>query len=410
MSEESSIGPESLEQVASLLTWLNDRVSELESLQYHDNQFKKRKYSHCTDHSLGTRNEISSDQSWTDPHNNPHVAQIYLNRPHEEFDLDPPFHRILHDEAPERTYFRRNHVIKTVVHWGQRKLLLSEIEFLTLVGPENLQRAVVVYAGAAPGTHVKILSDMFPMVNFILVDPAPFTVKPTSKIQIIQDLCTDDLCRELAEKHDNILLISDVRSTDPFTDDEAKMERQIREDMQLQQHWHILLKSRRSILKFRLPWSDGTTLYLDGDIYLPVWGPQTTTESRLITSAENPLAMKIYDNRKYENQMFYFNTRTRISLYHHNVRGEGLDHCYDCRAEIQILHDFITNFGNYISELDVPRRIANVSRQISRDISLNRTLKDPTPDKAERRERIKKNQWKDGRPAYEVARERHRRV
>lgn len=68
-----------------------------------------------------------------------------------------------------------------------------------------------------------------------------------------------------------------------------------------------------------------------GDIYLPIWGPITTTESRLIvTSCEE----KEYDNTKYEEQMFYFNTVTRVARYPHNVTGEGFDHCYDCRAEV----------------------------------------------------------------------------
>ncbi len=55
---------------------------------------------------------------------------------------------------------------KTVVHWGQRKLLMHEIEFLTKhLGTE--QRAVLVYAGAAPGTHISLLSDLFPSVVFV---------------------------------------------------------------------------------------------------------------------------------------------------------------------------------------------------------------------------------------------------
>jgi len=37
-----------------------------------------------------------------------------------------------------------------------------------------------------------------------------------------------------------------------------------------------------SLLKFRLPWADGVTEYLAGAVALPVWGPPTTTESRLI--------------------------------------------------------------------------------------------------------------------------------
>ena len=57
-------------------------------------------------------------------------------------------------------------------HWGQRKLLFSEIEFLTLYG--HLAKTVV-YAGAAPGTHINYLSkELFPEHKWVLVDPAPF--------------------------------------------------------------------------------------------------------------------------------------------------------------------------------------------------------------------------------------------
>ena len=40
------------------------------------------------------------------------------------------------------------------------------------------------------------------------------------------------------------------------------------------------------MLKFRLPYTPplGSTEYLDGDFYLPVWGGRTTTETRLIVT------------------------------------------------------------------------------------------------------------------------------
>ena len=71
--------------------------------------------------------------------------------------------------------------------------------------------------------------------------------------------------------------------------------------------WHDILKPHRSMLKFRLSWQPGMTEYLDGffclcfsiydicvsiisiilmelgNLHLPIWGPVTTTESRLIT-------------------------------------------------------------------------------------------------------------------------------
>lgn len=50
-----------------------------------------------------------------------------------------------------------------------------------------------------------------------------------------------------------------------------------------------------------------------GDIRLPVWGPVTTTESRLVV--RNDCGTREYDNTAYEEQMFYFNVHQRVALY-----------------------------------------------------------------------------------------------
>jgi hypothetical protein len=96
------------------------------------------------------------------------------------------------DGDPELPYRRRQGEYKTVLHWGQRKLHVSEIEFLTEFG---FPYCHVVYAGAASGTHIKQLSEMFPDVTFHLYDPSPFTVLPTERIRIHNELFTDEIAR-----------------------------------------------------------------------------------------------------------------------------------------------------------------------------------------------------------------------
>ena len=57
--------------------------------------------------------------------------------------------------------------------------------------------------------------------------------------------------------------------------------------------------------------------------------------------------IKRYDNREYEEKLFYFNTVTRTSYYKHEVDGvEGLDHCFDCASEIVILQQYLQKFSN----------------------------------------------------------------
>jgi hypothetical protein len=394
---------------------------------------------------------------WTNPHNNPHIAEVFLNDG-QEYKTDIKFERILTESANTKEYARRVDMEKTIIHWGQRKLLLSEIEFLTLIGKRGLENATVVYAGAAPGTHIDYLARLFPDVKFVLVDPAPFSIKHTTqdeyitalrhalqqqsnthekvpnihpialqiknpildpkareflalkdlKIVLLRDLFTDDYASLFSEIFQTIYFVSDIRTADPDKDDKILVESKIQSDMRAQERWHYVLQSKRSMLKFRLPWdlklddywAPKHTSYLDGDIYLPVWGPPTTTECRLITRGDG---RRIYDNKKIENQMFYFNTVARHSLYPHNVRGvRGLDHCYDCTAETDILYRYICEF-----EPTNPKKIDKVA-QMSKDITDSfpgkRTLADPNPDKEERLNGIRRRQEINNMPAHEYAR------
>lgn len=170
--------------------------------------------------------------------------------------------------------------------------------------------------------------------------------------------------------------------------------------MERQQQWHLLMRPMRSMLKFRLSWCKGITNYLDGDIYLPIWGPTATTESRLITHAQHG-KMKNYDNIKYESQMFHFNTVTRVGRYKHpvgndvhecHVIGDGLCHCYDCTAEVTVLMQYLQRFAvrwlpsrqdrrAQYTKRDFALQIAQLSRRLSKHCSWDRTLFDVNPEK-----------------------------
>ena len=352
-----------------------------------------------TDHPhTGTkRNRDEIDDNWKSRAKNKHSAQIWLNEDGRDPRVDIPLSRILQADASRLPYKRRTHEVKTVIHWGQRKLLMSEIEFLTLYSGSC---RMVVYAGAAPGTHIAFLSNMFPDLHFYCVDPAPFTVKETDKITTVQALFTVEMAQRLGEKHPGMLFISDIRTADFERDTEKVIEAKVKRDMVMQKEWHMRMRPMRSMFKFRLPWTAGTTSYLDGDVYLPVWGPITTTETRLITK-ENTLTEVEYDHKKYEDQLFYFNTVTRPALYKHDVtEGEGIDHCYDCRAEVHILSSYLESFKGVTSE-NLAKEVCLMSQRISKQIANHRTLLHDNLDPCDRKKRIKANQWINGMPAYE---------
>lgn len=65
-------------------------------------------------------------------------------------------------------------------HIGQRKLFVSEIQFITkYVG--LTEPSLVVYAGGAPSNKAALLAELCPNVLFLLVDPNPFDVHPPTK-------------------------------------------------------------------------------------------------------------------------------------------------------------------------------------------------------------------------------------
>jgi hypothetical protein len=272
---------------------------------------------------------------------NPHIAQVATYKSEKKTDHDihvvplSSLKRVLSPMAPVASYRRRAEEKKTVNHWGQRKLLLSEIEFLTMHSKEN---DTVVYAGAAPGTHTEFLASLFPTLKFVLVDPADFVAphKPP-QIQVRKAFFTDETAREFAAR-DDVLFVCDIRSADWKVMSEEEVEGAVEADQIAQMKWHLLMKPRASMLKFRLPWGKGTTDYLDGQILLPIWGPQTTTESRLVVLKD--ATIRSYDHENYEARMFHFNTIERVHLYARNrglIECRGLDRCYDCSAEILVV-------------------------------------------------------------------------
>ena len=145
----------------------------------------------------------------------------------------------------------------------------------------------------------------------------------------------------------------------------------------------------------------GKFKYLAGDIYLPVWGPITTTEARLIpTDCE---VEQEFDNTVYEEQMFYFNTTTRVGRYHHDAAEHGLDYCYDCKAEVEILRNYLIKIKGVdpSNTSAISSEIIQMSKDMSSACARDRTLLSGNLDPEDRKEAITARQWVDGRPAYE---------
>jgi len=349
----------------------------------------KKHLSHFIKHSVEFKQNYIS---WC----HPHIDQVFQDEQY-SYNKDLQFTRILNKEMPELEYRRRKGEIKSTIHWGQRKLLMSEIEFLTLsIEPET--QYLVAYAGAAPGTHISLLAELFPDITWFLVDPAPFTCTSTDKIIIRQELFTTEICNEVLKlakkKNMEYLLISDIRTADFEIDAKDIIEQKVKSDMNMQLEWYYHINPLMTMFKFRLPWYAGFTKYVLGDIYLPIWGPITTTETRLIIKRDAKTIR--YDNKKYESQMFYFNTTLRPSVFtHYDIEYNNVcyDNCYDCMAEIDVLTKYLDKFKFKIKD------VYEFSKLISNKIARDRDLCDSNVDPELRKKIIKKRQYIEGKPA-----------
>jgi hypothetical protein len=258
----------------------------------------------------GQRREWKYDPSlvWSCLRNNPHVAQGHTGQ------TDPTkaipqstasFRRTLvHGQADQTdgdtrgVYRRRAGELKTAVHWLQRNYLVTEIEFLTQHGYPH---CTVVFAGSAPATHVKFLSQLFPDATFHLFSPplpldyvasstaaasaaaaaasgdaaeaassASQATQPaivaTDRIHVHAEPFSDAVAAQFAGAR--ALFVSELRSGDPLTDPLGDPETKVAGDMAAQVRWARLMHAHKCLLRFRLPWTAGQTQYLDGEVLL----------------------------------------------------------------------------------------------------------------------------------------------
>ena len=300
----------------------------------------------------------------------------------------------LNPTDPELAYRRRKDEEKKCTSWGQRKLLLTLVQFLTLFwDPSKLKKPKIIYAGAAPGTNIAIVSMLFPEAEFHLYDPAPFKIKSNDKIHLYQQYFTNDDAQKWSGRSD-VLFISDIRTAD-YT--KAKNldenESQIMKDMQMQMDWFYIIDPVQGHLKFRPPYTGGNRPdrinYLYGYIFKQPWAPQTTTESRLvpIRDENGKWITASWSAQKYQDQMFNHNVVIREKYLYTNPFDETpnpinktpkpiddpeLLNDWDSRAETQIWIDYLVKRSGVSNSLDV----LALSRLITKKLTEKSKYKD----------------------------------
>lgn len=211
------------------------------------------------------------------------LKDLYCSTLLESLDSSPQPPILTFKDINKRLPYHPNTKIpRTSIHIGQRKLFISELRFLTEFTFPN-KETIVIYAGAAPGSHILHLSSLFPTCKFLLVDPAPFEIPTTQAIQhkntettlsflesmktspeklwMINDYFTDNLAEQIRTVfNQDYLFISDIRTNTgrqaPNTNNSNSFQPDtvdILWNMAQQLIWTIILEPRMCLFKFRHP-------------------------------------------------------------------------------------------------------------------------------------------------------------
>ena len=243
-------------------------------------------------------------------------------------------------------YFEGSEVKKVLfVVWGQMKLLVGDIYFLTVECKlKATDEFTYVIAGSYTGEHYSILMYMYPNMTLHLWDPKFKQVHIDKYKKIAISLISEDedpkremkrfskqfkingidesfenssgmFTEGIAKKYSkmNVYFASDVRTAKGIN----PSEKEIIQDMKMQAEWVKTMQPIKSCLKFILPYvtpgitekDAGTTKYLKGKIFKQIFTSRISTECRLIPDSD--YKETTYNNKAYESIMFYYNRNVR---------------------------------------------------------------------------------------------------
>jgi len=245
-------------------------------------------------------------------------------------------------------------------HWGQRKLMITEIRFLTeCVSVGGSDMISVLYAGCRPGWHISGLLDLFPTVKILGIDLEPPGSDLHPRFEYAQ-MRLEDVPPETFQMVDHMIAdIGTSRSLNEISD-----------------HLHIMVEAgrkvrRTSMIKLRLDHMEDSILIPEGDIHLSPWRGRFSDECRLVF--DSGAHLRFLNTGLMRRRMYYFNRHCRTSVQRGRESLLIACPCHDCNLETAILQRHLEVSGSATP-------IAYLSRMVSIWCSgpLDRTLLSPS--------------------------------
>ena len=301
--------------------------------------------------------------------------------------FDRKLHYVIGDHTEEKVYRRGASLGNT--HWGQLKLFTSELLFLTHYYDPS-ETTDLVYVGAAAGEHLRILSKLFPSLNFHLFDSGDFSqdLYNISNIKINKRYFDESDIEEWKTR--KCLFVSDIRtltydSSKTKIDDLKVNEDTVWADMNLQRKWVEEIKPLYSLLKFRLPYAEDFEIekgknrdYLDGIIYTQAFCKSSSSESRLCVLGKQ-ITGRDWDIMSYERKLFHHNSVIRSKhLFENPIAKEkrfiypelGLYNDFDSVHFTHVVIDYMKKVNMDITKESVRKLLKHILDNIKDNFSL----------------------------------------
>lgn len=307
-------------------------------------------------------------------------------------------------EDKEMQYETHHAKYVSQVKWGQRKLILSIIQFFTIYwDPEKIPKPTCVYVGAAPGVSINVMSILFPTIQWILYDSEPMNQGlPSENVTFHQRYFETADVEEYKDK--GYFFISDIRgkgyeSESVSPEDWNNNENIAMSDMLLQQEWVLKMNPIYAQLKCRfayttLPTDMGDYPYLQGIVYRQCYIGSMSAEGRLVPTRneEGNYYLTKWVSKQYENKFFYFNNVDRNgNLVTYINPFTGIDDNIDPGKEPELTNDWdshseVDTISKYLTKMRIEVNYSNV-KKISEFITseINRVRRRPEPHSIHKR-------------------------
>jgi hypothetical protein len=261
------------------------------------------------------------------------------------------------------------------------KLLIAEINFITLYVEKHDKDIRIIYMGCSPGFHLVKLLKMYPFIKFDLYDNQPlhldlerYVLENGDQVSFYNEYLLPETCERYIGSDDHIYLITDHREVkymkDPLfiNDNEGKIQWQIEKeksymrDMELQKEICIILKPIYACLRFRPPhyYSSGDLQddeekkpifeYFSGVAWLMIFNDYKSTESRLVVNDFTNTSYG-WNYQKYQYRLNRFNEDIRESLLlnpltkNTNPLPNSLGNKFEPVIMIQVIINYMLSIG-----------------------------------------------------------------